>query len=280
MPRRDGFPTNEELLATFSENGRNIFVAALAPQIENGVPDVLKGKLLGDLVLHIGHSVEPIEGIARPVTYETLEIRTMNTRDAESIDYHLRWKGTKTADSIAAEALYFSDVRFGDTLNVEDLSTWGVHTSYEARMANTFQTRHVSTMKEKPAKMSLYAGIHLEEGAQTYAESPEFAMTPFGQWSIGMVLGSENAANDMLFSHIWRMPFHPGMIFNGSESEQYLVHCLNEANAAYSRRSERLNRLATGGAPELMLTREQGLVDQAKTSLDSAREALEKKRKR
>lgn len=281
MPRRDGFPTNEEMLGQFNQNGRNIFVAALEHDFAHKIPDHMRGKQLAHLRLQINHIMpEPEEGITNAVTGEDLDMRIMDGWNVEFVrENHLRWKGTPIADRIDTEVTYFSDTVLDDTFVPATIGKWAVQTDYTAFMANTQRTRHVGTLKEKPTKMALVSGIALEEAAEAYVRSSDFEV-PFRQRLGGVLLFGVGVDSFQPFDHKWFMPFQAGMTFNGFESRYYLEGCLERAQQSLQTTTDRLARLKDLGAPERILESDTNRLAELRTSIASAKTALEKKRGR
>lgn len=288
MPQVDGFPTNEELLEEFTQRGRDIYVTALEHLLEDGTPDPLKGKLLGDLVLRINHPLGPETGQTIPVEIETLKMQTMSVSDGLFVtEDHEQWQGTPLAGTIDAEAQKLSDIRLGDIgFTPSQIGIWGICTAYVTRMRNTRSTRHVNTLEEEPSGQTLLAGIALEASALKYVQSPEFNLHVTMQKLLRFRLNEYGGAqpSTLNLSHEWSMPFRAGMVFNGYESSQSLRLNIVHARELYTERFNRWASFESQGAPAeniedyiKKLEDYRRLVEEAHISLESAKEALERR---
>ena len=278
MPRRDGFPTNEELLDTFNQNGRDIFVAALEHDFAHKMPDYMKGKQLGDIFLKVHHIIPPsVEGFTNPVNGEKLEMTTLDESDADYVrSDHLRWKGTDVGDRIDLETMFLAETILDDDFVPATIGKWAVYTSYTASMEGTTRTRHVDTLKEKPTKQALISGIVLEEAVSDYVRSTDFEI-PAEERAIDAVLFGRGREDFRPFMHNWGITFRAGMTFNGYESDYYLQYCLDEAQYSLERTMERTKRMQEMGGPAIIIDDLTEKAKRLKISIASAKNALEKK---
>ena len=276
MPRRDGLPTNNEMLEQFSQKGRDIFVAALEHGLAYKMPDAYKGKKLGHIVLEITHESEKqVEGFPHAVTSETLSMGVVSLDEAQYCkEDHISLRGTEVAHAIGVEALFLSDIILDDSFDPRIIGMRGVDTSYVARMAGTNRTRHVGSFKERPAKQSIAAGLFLEGQVDQYVHSTEFEI-PASVRRLRDLLHSSD--DDYLsFSHRWLIPYRADLRFNGYESSDYLNDVLAYATRLLQNAEERLSRLLEMGVPESLTEHEVNRIIDLKCSIASAKSALEK----
>lgn len=274
MPRRDGLPTNNELLEQFSKNGRDLFVAALERDFLPELPPSYIGKKLGHLVLTICIESEDDYDFPNAVEAEYLRMKIVEPQHADIYRTdHLTLKGTAVADAIAAESMYLSGIVLDDSFNPGIIGMRGVDSSYTATMVDTRRTRHVDSYKEKPSKQSIVSGIYCEEAALKYVMSEEFEDPVHIRRLRAAVLGSNDEY--LAFSHNWSLPYRAGMVFNGYESPNYLNGYLEFAMFKIKNCEDRYQRLLELGAPESMLAHERELIEDFSLSITSAKSALE-----
>jgi hypothetical protein len=167
MPRRDGFPTNNELMAELEIRGRDLYVATFAdsfPPLPVAAED--KPAHVLSLDFNLEHDTGGLDGPGlNPVVLEALVLKPIRldkgTRIA--IEQHVQWKGDQ---EMVERRLRIAEVAGGllvsNEFDPECLEPQALLTTYVARLRNG-RTRFVDTLKDKPTKQTLYSALGLIE---------------------------------------------------------------------------------------------------------------------
>lgn len=181
MENKKSSESLEPRLDEFTVNGRNLFVTGFNNDLSYSMPDGLKGKLLGDISLVIRKTVtdpdiyfqngqvDPMDSIA----YEELTLRLANDEYCEDDDE----EDTKTEseqalrNALAAEIIYFSDVRLEEGMTLDGLWQRAVETIYTRKSSTSKMHRSISSSMQKPKRKMLAQGVLLQRDAGEYVEA-------------------------------------------------------------------------------------------------------------
>lgn len=279
MPRRDGFPTNPELQATLESAGTAVYVAAFEHDLESKLPDYIKGKKLAHVQLEVVRDVAiPVTTtFGNPVEQERLYLKPIDHVDADylALDYLSTDDNEARADRLKVAAQFFGETILGDETRVGNVPPESVITHYTAQMLNSDRARHVSTIKDRPAKQSLYAGIGMAEDSLGYVKSGEFSLPP----ELRAITRQIVSINDDYpeFSHHWRMPFVADLNINGYEPSIYLLGLIRHAKVRIKRNLEFIDQFNSKNAPQLFVENLEAGIEAWETAAAKAQAALDAK---
>jgi hypothetical protein len=252
MPRKDGLPTNEEMLYTFNGIGRDVFVAAYNRDfLASEVPKWLVGKQIGNIVLKISRNNSPDEdSTGLPILRETLQMSLPSVLDSDFVQhFHLRWQGDTTkAETMLLTTMVIGSLAVGETISADELPNVGVITDWTGfrNRQELGRTRHVGTLKEKPAKKSLAAGISMAGDALQYVNTSKFDRTP-KDLLINAIFGGDEEFDN--YRHEWRLPYSPDIKYSGYESLAYLERLYTSVQLKIETRKKMLERFNELCAP-------------------------------
>lgn len=224
MPRKDGLPTNEELLTRLNSYGVDLFLSAYERTYGDGIiPRSFLEKKIGNLALTIIQYHKPDENLpGNPLISETLSIMVADYDDAtDMFEHHLRYKGDQDrADKMRMAALFIGQKAVGESLSFESKPyPEAFDTEWTAYLKDTERTRHVSTLKAKPNKQSLVSAIDMAEMSIKYVESDEYPQNPINRFQRGVLM---NEGDFYYFRHKWSIKFSYDLNFTGYENLDYL----------------------------------------------------------
>lgn len=277
MPRRDGFPTNNELQDQLEVAGTQLFVAAYQHELDSKVPNHLKDKPLGHIALTIVEKAVVPEGLSETtaVSYTELYMRPIEQGDAEyGLEEHLRWRGDEVKhDRRIFAAQIIGEAVLTDETHIDDLPPEAIITDFTAHMLNTNRTRHVGTLKEKPTKMSLVAASGAVENAFDYVNSTDFEKAAELR-TIDRALFGIRSEYDQ-FVHRWTIPFRSDLVFNGYESKSYLTKYVQYSQHNIDTYQRMLQRSEGRVVPQSILDYEKWKLAIWQQAKDRALQALE-----
>lgn len=278
MPRRDGFPTNPEMLLDFNAASHKVFVTAYERALEGKLPAEYVDKPLTSLTLSLRQgSLDR----SQTVTSEELKIGVLSQYVAEDLPYNftcarhpeeLLNRYVEVSKSVAQVAL--SDTLImADTLPAEGIDADYVLTYNDGKM------RHVSSFKEKPAKQSIVAGTYFAEEALQYVQSDKMFKTPAQNVVRRLVEIARTGDIDdtRIMSHQFDFKMTPALPLNGYESKGFLERYARNMFAAAMRHSERLAFMQERSANETYIALDQQLYDEYNSAYLRAQALLDKK---
>ncbi len=281
MPRRDGFPTNREMVVEFNDLSRTAYVDAFQRLAEDGLPDAFQDKPLGLMYLDAAKRIPSFMRLDdSAVVDERLTVTPLDKLDVDDMEYTLGFKDTP--DDVRQ---HYYDVarRIGETtlhggLDIAAvLPGEGVVADYTARYPSG-RTRHIATFKEKPSKPSIAAGKYFAEQVIKEANRP-FEDTHFDLADFEKAIAAMKHLADQggIISHSFSFLKVPGLPLNGHESKAFLNAY---ANAMFDRSmilAARLDKMSGLGIyPEAIIEGTQTQYDQANRSYQRAQELLDK----
>jgi len=224
MPRKDGLPTNEELLTELNSYGVDLFLAGYEKTYGDGIiPRAFLEKRIANLAFTMIQYHKPDENLpGNPLISETLTIQVADYDDAtDMFDHHLRYKGDQErADKMRMAALFIGQKAVGESLQFETKPyPEAFNTDWTAHMRDTDHKRHVGTLKAKPNKQSLVSAIAMAELSIKYIESDEYLQNPIHRFNRGVLL---NEGEFYYLRHKWAIKFSYDLDFTGYESLDYL----------------------------------------------------------
>lgn len=170
MPRRDGLPTNHELLTAFEEEGRELFAEAYVRTFEH-IPDAFHDKPFVNLRLELGRTMFDA-GISsnNPMVSERVEIQPASF----VYDQHLRWRSIP-GEIISRQAIVeqISGLAINQSLDIPSVPPKGLRTEYQATFLND-RRRVVATDNEKPVKQTIVSGRVFIAEALAYVMSDQY----------------------------------------------------------------------------------------------------------
>ena len=280
MPRKDGFPTNEELLIDFNRLGGQLFAAAYNSKFAGEAIPTYINKRIGQLVLKvtkINFEAQENSGVSgSTIVREDLEMRLANDGDAEALEGdHLRWKGN---EEYVHQALFthkmLGHCAVGDYIDPATIPPFGVITRWNGYRRNDpvgFGSRRVHTLTEKPSKLSIVSGKYMAEEALDYVQSTAFNI-PRPVRVLYAATGGD--ADHLEFSHAWKVPHNRDVEYTGYESLGYLEAGKREIESRLTKREERLAKAQADFYPERIVDEWARVVDETRAQLDRINQAI------
>ena len=226
MSRKDGMPTNEELITDLNIYGRDIFLSAYSRNYGEGIiPRSFVKKRLSNLALTIIQYHKPEDELpGHPLISETLSIKVASMSDADEMEQrHLKYRGDKErADKLRVASMFLGQLAVGATVSDEqDPYPEAFVTEWVGHMRSTNRKRHVSSLKSRPSKQSLVSAIEMAKDSLEYVKSEEYGGNPIRRFQKGVM---ENEGDFYYFRHKWAIQFGYDLEFTGYENIDYLEH--------------------------------------------------------
>jgi len=258
MPRRDGMPTNEELITDLNVYGRDIFLSAYGRNYGDGIiPRSFISKRLGNLALTIVQYHKPEEDLpGHPLISETLSLRVANLDDADEMESrHLRYRGDKErADKLRVASMFLGQLAVGESITDEhDPYPEAFVTEWVGHMRSTNRKRHVSSLKSRPSKQSLVSAIEMAKDSLEYVKSDEDGDNPIRRFQKGVM---DNEGEFYYFRHKWAIQFSYDLEFTGYENIDYLEHTKRALQEEISRFKDQ-QLLSEGSETDALASSEQ-----------------------
>jgi hypothetical protein len=228
MPRRDGFDTNQELLADFNRLGYDVFTTLWTKQVEEGVPEWLQGKPLDALSVTVRDATPPgLQEIAEQartdaIVSERLSVRPLVSGDVDNMRDHLtmRHYPEDVYGHYETIASSIGQVILGNSTEVKRvLPPEGVIAEYGAQLLNG-RKPHIETLKERPTKRSIILGKLFGERALEYAQSDWSSANASEESSLEQL--ADVMSRLKLVSHRFDIAMQPGLPLNGYEPKHWL----------------------------------------------------------
>ena len=226
MSRKDGMPTNEELITDLNIYGRDIFLSAYSRNYGEGIiPRSFVKKRLSNLALTIIQYHKPEDELpGHPLISETLSIKVASMSDADEMEQrHLKYRGDKErADKLRVASMFLGQLAVGATVSDEqDPYPEAFVTEWVGHMRSTNRKRHVSSLKSRPSKQSLVSAKEMAKDSLEYVKSGEYRENPIRRFQKGVM---ENEGDFYYFRHKWAIQFGYDLEFTGYENIDYLEH--------------------------------------------------------
>lgn len=280
MPRRDGLPTNREMVVEFNDLSRTAFVDAYNRTAEDGLPDAYQDKPLDALYLRSQKRVPEIMRIDGGVVAEELLVNPLHEDDVDMIPHTLGFRDTPedVISHYRAIARRIGDTTLHSGLDIATvLPPEGVDASYTAYYAGG-RTRHIATFKEKPSKASIAAGKYFAEQVihdiNAPSSDPDIDVTDLSQVAEHLRQMSEQGGTIEHFLSFRKVPNLP---LNGHESRAFLNAYANRMLDSARYNAEKLAKMRDLGAPDIVVASVQNVYNSANASYLRAQELLDKK---
>lgn len=280
MPRKDGFPTNPELVAEFTETSRLTYAAAYDALIASRLDEVpyFEGKPLNAVPL-IAYRRALLEQEVQQFTNtsidkEVLQVRPLTRYDADIRREHLTLRDLPESEHIAYDQMAerIDKLTISDDLAVSTaVEQGGVIAEYTAHMHGG-SSRHISTLKDKPAKQSIVSGKFFAEETYELVTSPvrlsRMTLANNALWQMGIT---------PLMNVYFGVSYVPNLPLNGHESVQWLSNYADVMATRELRHRDTLDRLEALGAPAPIIENERRLIDKYESSARRALRLLDTK---
>lgn len=270
MPRRDGLPTNREMVVDFNGLSRTAYIDAYNRITEDGFPTAFEDKPLDAMFLRVTKTVPSNLRVEGGVTGEQLEVETLREEHVGFMTDTLGFQDTP--EDVLAHYYNVAHLIGRTTLHsgldiAAVLPSEGVNAGYTANYSNG-RTHHISTFKEKPFKASIAAGKYFAEQAVQ-----DINITDLSKLRDSNTI--EQAGGT--FRHIFLLRMIPNLPLNGHESKSFLNAYANNMLDETMNRAEKLERIKALGAPEAIVERAQDACEDAQSSYDRVQGLLDKK---
>jgi hypothetical protein len=209
------------------------------------VPLGLQQKPLKNIYLTLER--ETPDPLPQGVQHEELMVRPLNFILADELNAHPRMQDapadvlahyTTIAERIEATTLD-NELHIGDIL-----PAGAIVADYWASFPD--RTRHIGTLKQRPAKASIVAGAYFAEEALGYVQSPAFST----------YTDPDEAGDTGQLRHEFQLDYDPELPLNGHETTQFLLGFAEDALRHIAKITGNLEKLRALQAPELILERD------------------------
>jgi hypothetical protein len=278
MPRKDGFPTNREMLVDFTTTSGQVFLDAYERDLGAHMHPMYQDKPLSHLSLRINRGspeTEPV--IESGVISESLIIKPLNV-DKDFFDQHLTLRDLPQdiKERYIDLSARLASIALSETLRLSQLfPPEAADASYTARMSNGRQ-RHVDTFKEKPSKMSIAAGQFFADEALEYTKSEEFDV-PLVVRKLRHLSGEADSDPAENMRHAFRLAIREDLPLNGYEPRSFLEMYQRTMAARAERSKERRDRMEERGFPQRGLDFLDEMTLKYQNALHRVNNILEKK---
>lgn len=271
MPRRDGFPTNREMVIDFNTTAREAYVTAFERAIEVVIPPAFEEKPLKFIHLSFDKKYSGTSSEQHVVSQERLYVQPLTTEDADIIDEfeqyasvdesvieHYRQVAGKIGEATIKPGVHIRPI----------VPAEGIQADYNAYLHNYDVIRHVSIFHERPAKQTIAAAKYFAEEALDYVQSDEFIKPKYAK-RVERELGQHV---EPIIEHAFTFSMVPDLPLNGKESRQFLAsyHQIMITRAHTSR--DRLADMQRLDAPPVIISS----IRKRLSELESARLKAEK----
>jgi len=170
MPRRDGFPTNVEMLADFTETARQFFVATFNTAAEAGFHPGFIDKPLSSIYASDDHLMDTVlEDVPGSIGLESLIVGPLGKDDVKEPLPGASWFEEPPADLIAYRTALrgpISEARVTNGLDITDIVVPGtVSASYFAYDQELNLRRSTFSSDDRPSKSNIAARKFLADEA-------------------------------------------------------------------------------------------------------------------
>ncbi|MDB5170552.1 MAG: hypothetical protein JWO35_246 [Candidatus Saccharibacteria bacterium] len=277
MPRKDGLPTNQEMLVDFNSTAHEVFINTYERSVADRLPPALEGKPLHAMEIRFSKRHAPDPNKSNDTIQERLVISPLGEKHGEHLRDNISFRTLpediieryNTMGDEIAKVIIFGGLAIRDLLPAE-----AIEASYNMDFGNGARGRHVSTFKEKPSKQSIAAGKYFAEEMLEYSTSPFFDFAADDK-KVLEFLGSTSPGMQTHHGITFRM--YPGLPLNGHESTQFLRHFIRTMTRKHTISTGHIESLETTGAPESFIDTSRQLQEAAAVAIKRAQDILDKK---
>jgi hypothetical protein len=272
MPRRDGLPTNEEMLADFNAASHQVFIHACQMDLQYPLPPAYEDKRLTDIRLNVMRAGGRLT--TQAVMAETLTVTALTPHVASYLGEHLRYRDypQDVLDHYTLVATKLTDTHIRPGLDIRKvLPPEGIHAGYEAVLPDG-HSRHISTFKEKPAKQSIAAGTFMAR------EVLDHLTAGYGVQgsTLELLAAVIQPGSGPVFARRFSLIISPDLPLNGHEPREFLLNFYEEMSRCAGRRLDLIERLSEVGAPQILIDNERSTYDRYSKAVAKAQKALDK----
>lgn len=251
MPRRDGFPTNPEMLADFTELSRQLFVEAFANEAEDGLHPAYDGKPISMLTLTVPTLYSP-KSETRFVS-ERLVIEPLNEQHISMIEF-----GEHAPDSDILKVRRQKATAIGETalhpgVVIGDiLSPGSIVADYTVEFTSGM-IKQVDTLTDRPAKMTIAGALGAAREGLAYVRSGDGDDRPSVLMELIRYANRRSKYNDRpLPKHTWAqfdLQMHPDLPLNGQENIGFIRRYYGAMRESVMNQRENLDRFRAMNHP-------------------------------
>ncbi|HET6747164.1 MAG TPA: hypothetical protein VFH06_03605 [Candidatus Saccharimonadales bacterium] len=274
MPRRDGYPTNQELLVDFTTEARHLYVLAYQTHIEGNIPPAYREKPIAMLGLEV---VKRYLNDSRPLQHVSTERLGISSLKSDDIGRMREQTNTKHLPEDVFEFYEAIVARLGATVLsnavVFDriIPPGSITASYIASFPSG-PTKSVDTLSEKPTKQAIISATYFTKESLEYIRSGESGL-PVEE----KLLKAVRENRDGVLQHTFTLPMTPELPLNGHEGTAFLYAYREQMNAKLRKKREMLDFLTTYDAPSTSLERAREQVARYAAALVRVERILDKK---
>ncbi len=247
MPRRDGFDTNREMQADFTDSARRFYIAAFIGAMDIGFPPEVVDKPIpfieANATRHIGNKAKDL---ASSIKFEVLSVTPLGT---ESDLYHVPDLGPEEPQEAVAykEAVrtHVEQAVASDDLDIEKILVPGtVFATYAAHDGISVMPRRLTTSVDpRASKINLAAAKVIAEDALTHveAEGVDFDII---RGAIELIIEEKDIIVVSLHNII-----HPLLPLNGHEPRKFLEEFLETMKRSAKHTKDHIDRMVALGYP-------------------------------
>jgi hypothetical protein len=250
MPTRDGFSTNPEMIADFTETSRQVFVETFNMEAENGLHQAFIGKPLSMMTLEVQTLYSPESGTK--LESERLYIDPLQDGHINSLKFSNRPPEGSIIELRRQQASAVGAVILSPSTTIESVLRPGhVASDYRAGFVDG-RTKQVDTFKERPAKIVIASALNYAEGYLEHLRggidaNKDNLTTILQMANRRLEYGKRVLAKDTWAQFDFRIT--PELPLNGNESTGFLRRYHGQMRESVMRREEQLRRLTILGGP-------------------------------
>ncbi|HEU5122047.1 MAG TPA: hypothetical protein VFT59_04320 [Candidatus Saccharimonadales bacterium] len=276
MPRRDGQPTNQEMLADFTTASFEIYMNLYDLHMQPDLPPAYEGKPLRHISAHIIKRYFSEDRPPQSVAAEQLKIATLSPYHVDIMENdHLQMRDFPPdvfeyyrgiADSMAQVALTNGMI----LRNIVPPN--GVVGFYTAFYPNG-SIRHVDKLKDKPTKQTIAAAQYFTEEVSEYISSGRSQLPP-----TQLALNAHYNNEEGVMTHHFDIDIATDLPLNGQESTQFLTAYRDKMIERYHRKQALLEQLAASvGTQTVTYTDMMKTANECKAAADRAQVILDRR---
>jgi hypothetical protein len=276
MPRRDGFPTNPEMLLDFSATAHRVFTTAYERTLEGHVSDAFQDKPLKYFFMHFRQ--DPVSR-DNPVSSEELRVGIVTDDIAEQLPFNQSFlrQPEEWVQRYVNIAQAVGEVAISDSLVVAvEVPVEAINADYTLSYQDG-NAHHVSSFQEWPSKQSIVSGKYFAEEALQYAESDELLLSIEERSRRMLTSNAIHDVDDRVILHRMALLQEPDLPLNGYEPKGFLEAFASKMFIAAMHRSELIEQMRARGASSYAMEREQKIYDKFNSALKRAQEILDRK---
>jgi hypothetical protein len=275
VARRDGYPTNQEMLADFTAASHEVFVNLYEAHMQSNLPPAFEGKPLKNLGIQVTKRYFGEERLPTSVTHEELMISTLEESDVDFMrTQHLKMRELPSDifDYYDEITCHIAHIALTNTIDLRHaVPQNGIVSHYAAHFPNRSK-RHVDTLQEILSKQSIAAAQYFVHEAWQYVASGKSQLHPIERLELAYHYNEEGVIN-----HHFTIIMDAELPLNGYEDTEFLTSYRDRMITYWHKHQQHIEKLITSGMPYDSMDSIQQQVDKLKQAADRAQAILDQR---